>query len=259
MMNGKASLEEARELIEKETGPFRVIRHVAEGRNSEISAVIQAGDDITFIKGLKAGHPRAWTQERERAVNPAVRRISPALKWSARDDRWDLNGFECVPGHHADYTRGSADITRVAATLRQLQEIPCPDMEMKQATRRWASYTDTPELLDGTSLLHTEWTPGNVLVGDRAYLVDWAWPTKGATWIDPACWVVWLIASGHPPDSAEGCAAQLPSWRDAPGASVTEFARVQARMWAGIAAESTEPWTRSLATASARWASHRSS
>jgi hypothetical protein len=183
--------------------------------------------------------------------------ISPCLKWSARNDKWDLNGFECIPGRHADYSRDSADIPKVARTLRQLQEIPCPDMEIKQADQRWASYTGTPELFTGTFLLHTEWTPGNVLVSDRAYLVDWAWPTKGAAWIDPACWVVWLIASGHSPRSAENCAALIPSWQDAPESSVDEFARVQARMWAGIAAESSETWTKSLGTASSLWSSHR--
>jgi hypothetical protein len=257
MINGKASVEDFRELIEKETGPFDVVMHVAEGRNSEVSVIIRAGDDLTFVKGLRADHPRAWTQQRERAVNPAVRHISPFLKWSVRNDTWDLNGFEHVPGRHADYSPGSRDIPKVVSTLRQLQEIACPDMEMKHAPQRWASYTDTPELFAGTFLLHTEWTPGNVLVSDRAYLVDWAWPTKGAAWIDPACWAVWLIASGHSPRSAENQAALIPSWRDAPEKSLDEFARAQARMWAEIAAESSEPWTKSLATASALWTSHR--
>lgn len=256
-MTHKANLEDVRGLIEKETGPFDVVRQVADGLNSEVSVIVRAGDDITFIKGRKADHRRAWTQERERAVNPAVRHISPRLKWSARNDAWDLNGFEHVPGRHADYSDGSPDIPKVVSTLQRLQEIPCPDTELKQADQRWASYTDTPALFTGTSLLHTEWTPGNVLVSDRAYLVDWAWPTRGAAWIDPACWVVWLIASGHPPRSAERWAALIPSWQDAPARSLDEFARVQARMWAGIAAESPEPWTKNMAEASRQWASHR--
>jgi hypothetical protein len=257
MINSKAELKEIRELIEKETDPFQLVKHVSDGRNSEVSVIVRADDDITFIKGRKADHPRAWTQERERAINPAVRHISPCLKWSARNHLWDLNGFECVPGKHADYSPSSADIPKVADTLRQLQEIPCPDTELKQADQRWAPYTDTPELFTGTCLLHTEWTPGNVLVNDRAYLVDWAWPTRGAAWIDPACWVVWLIASGHSPRSAENCATLIPSWQDAPENSVDEFARVQALLWAGIAADSSEEWTRNLAQASVRWAVHR--
>jgi hypothetical protein len=253
----KANLEDARELIEKETGPFHVVKHVSDGLNSEVSAIVRTDNDITFIKGRKADHPWAWTQERERAVNPAVLHISPCLKWSVRSDTWDLNGFEYVPGRHADYSPGSADIPKVADTLQRLQEISCPDVELKRAEQRWASYTGTPELLIGSSLLHTEWTPGNVLVSERAYLVDWAWPTKGAAWIDPACWVVWLITSGHSTRSAEYWAAKFPSWQDAPARSLDEFARIQARMWAGIAQESCEPWAKSVATASLLWSSHR--
>jgi hypothetical protein len=253
----KAELNDVRELIEKEIGSFHVIKNVSDGLNSEVSVIVGAGDDVTFIKGRKADHPRAWTQERERAINPSVRHISPYLKWSARDDAWDLNGFEYVPGRHSDYSPGSADLPKVVSLLQQLQEIPCPDVELKQADQRWATYTEAPELFAGTSLLHTEWTPGNVLVSDRAYLVDWAWPTKGAAWIDPACWVVWLIASGHSPHSAQYWAAQIPCWQHSPPGSLDEFARVQARMWAGIAAESSEQWTKALAEASRLWSVHR--
>lgn len=257
MINGKANVNDVQELIEQEIGPFDVVMHVSEGRNSEVSVIVCTGDDITFVKGRGADHPQAWTQERERLINPAVQSIAPRVKWSARNEAWDLNGFEYAAGRHSDYCPNSADLPKVVSLLRRLQEIRCPDVELKQADQRWASYTEAPGLFSGTSLLHTEWTPGNVLVGDRAYLVDWAWPTRGAAWIDPACWAVWLIASGHTPRSAESWAAQIPSWQDAPASSLDEFARVQARMWAGIAAESSEPWTRSLATASSLWSSHR--
>ena len=257
MITGKANWEEARNLIEKETGPVRTVTELSEGRNSEISVIIRTDGDVTFVKGRKAGHPRAWTQERERIINPLVRHISPALKWSAVNANWDLLGFEYIPGAHADYSPGSIDIPKVITTLLQLQEITCPDIDVKQADQRWASYTSTPDLLVGTSLLHTDWSPGNVLVNGRAYLVDWAWPTRGAAWIDPACLAVWLIASGHTPRSAESWAAQIPSWQSAPASALDEFARVQALMWDGIAADSSEPWTRNLARASRQWASHR--
>jgi hypothetical protein len=135
---------------------------------------------------------------------------------------------------------------------------PLPgDIELKHAEQRWAAYTQEPESLAGTSLLHTEWTPGNVLVSDRARLVDWAWPTRGAPWIDPACLAVWLIASGHAPRSAESWAARVPSWHDAPASALDEFARIQALMWEGIAADSTEEWTAGLARAARNWAAHR--
>jgi hypothetical protein len=254
----KAELKDVRELIEKKIGSFHVVKNVAEGLNSEVSVIVDTGDDITFIKGRKADHPRAWTQERERGINPSVHPVSPRLKWSTRDDRWDLNGFEYIPGRHSDYSPDSTDLPKIVSLLRRLQEIQCPDIEIKRADQRWSSYTETPGLFSGTSLLHTEWTPGNVLVSDRAYLVDWAWPTRGAAWIDPACWVVWLIASGHLPRSAEYWASQIPSWQDVPAGSLDEFARVQANMWTDIAAESSEAWTETLAEASRLWSAHRS-
>lgn len=257
MISGKANWEEARNLIEKEAGSIRAVTELAEGRNSEISVVIRTDSDVTFVKGRKAGHRRAWTQERERLVNPLVRHISPALKWSTANADWDLLGFEYVSGVHADYSPGSLDIPQVITTLGQLQEITCPDIDVKQADQRWASYTSAPELLVGNSLLHTDWTPDNVLVNQRAVLVDWAWPTRGAAWIDPACLAVWLIASGHSPRSAEFWAAQIPSWQSAPTGALDEFARIQALMWDGIAADSSELWTKNLARASRQWASHR--
>jgi hypothetical protein len=257
VITGKANWEEARNLIEGQTGPIRAVTELSEGRNSEISVIIHTDGDATFVKGLKADHRRAWSQERERVINPVVRHISPTLKWSAVNADWNLLGFEYITGGHADYSPGSLDIPKVITTLLKLQEITCPDVEVKQADQRWASYTSAPDLLCGTSLLHTDWSPGNVLVNERAYLVDWAWPTRGAAWIDPACLAVWLIASGHTPRSAEFWTAQIPSWQNTPPGALDEFARVQALMWDGIAADSSEPWTKNLARASRQWTIYR--
>lgn len=257
MITGKATWEEARQLIEKETGPIRAVSEIPEGRNSEISVIIYAEAGNTFVKGRRAGHPQAWTQEREKTINPAVRHISPRLKWSACNDDWKLLGFEYAPGFKVDYSPGSPDIPKVIQTMLELQETPCPEVDIKQAEQRWSAYTETPEILAGNALLHTEWSPGNVLISDRAYLVDWAWPTRGAAWIDPACWTVWLVASGHTPHAAESWARHVPSFRDAPAGALDEFARIQALMWSGIAAESSESWTKSMAEASALWAAHR--
>jgi len=254
----KASWEEARDLIEKETGPISAVTELSEGRNSEMTVIVCSGDEATFVKGRRADHRWAWTQERERMINPLVRHVSPALKWSAVNDKWNLLGFECVSGNHADYSPGSPDIPKVMDALLQIQGIACPDgIHVKQAEQRWAAYTGTPHLLAGTSLLHTEWNPGNVLIGERAHLVDWAWPTCGAAWIDPECLAVWLIAAGHTPRAAESWAARIPSWHSAPASALDEFARVQAFMWADIAADSSQAWTENLARAARQWATHR--
>jgi hypothetical protein len=115
------------------------------------------------------------------------------------------------------------------------------------------------ERFAGDHLLHTEWSPGNVVINDGAQLVDWAWPPRGAGWIDPACWVVRLVASGHSPPSAENWAAQTPAWHSAPRDALDEFARVQAALWHGIAQDGPEPWTERLADAARQWMEYRSS
>ncbi|MFD8493772.1 aminoglycoside phosphotransferase [Amycolatopsis sp. NPDC059657] len=183
--------------------------------------------------------------------------MTAALKWSIDSDDWNLLGFEHVSGHHVDYSPGSPDLAKLVDSMRTLQELPCPAVDLKLAEKRWASFSDTPDLFAGDHLLHTEWSPSNVLVNDTALFVDWAWATRGAAWIDPACWVVWLIASGHPPQDAESWANQVPSWRSAPANSLDAFAAAQAALWRGIAEADPEPWIEGIAAAARRWSESR--
>lgn len=245
--------------IEAQTGPLSSIEPVSSGFNSELAAVLRSADEATFVKGLRADHPRVWTQNREKAVNPHVAPVTAALRWSIDNDEWNLLAFEHAPGRHVDYSPGSPDLAKFVRSLRTLQELPCPDIDLKLAEKRWASYTDNPEQFAGDHLLHTEWSPSNVLVGDTALFVDWAWATRGAAWIDPACWVIWLIASGHSPQDAESWAAQIPSWNDAPANAVAAFADAQTALWNSIAEADPEPWVKGMAAAAQQWSESRRS
>jgi hypothetical protein len=238
-------------LIEKHTGPVTSVRQVNEGFNSEIAMVI---NDTTFVKGLRSDHPRAWTQEREREINPHVRHISAALLWSEQADGWDLNGFEYLKGRSASYTPDSGDLPQIAAMVTRFPQAP-GEIELKRAEQRWSTYSSQPDLFTGNALLHTDWSPSNVLVHDgRTVMIDWAWPTRGASWLDPACWVVWLIASGHSPHQAEQWALRVPALQRAPHTAVTAFAQAQAAMWEDIGDHAPHP---GLAPAAARWVKHR--
>ncbi|MEW2581461.1 hypothetical protein [Streptomyces syringium] len=106
--------------IEERTGPLLKIESVTAGFNSEISARIFSEAGTCFVKGLRTDHPRAWTQRREAEVNPYLRGrgIAPALLWSLEAAGWHLLAFEALDGHHADYSPGSPDLPKVAATLR---------------------------------------------------------------------------------------------------------------------------------------------
>lgn len=63
-------------------------------------------------------------------------------------------------------------------------------VELKTMPARMSGHVDDLEearRFDGEHLLHTDWNPHNVLVIDgMARLVDWAWASRGASWIDPA-------------------------------------------------------------------------
>jgi hypothetical protein len=81
----------------------------------------------------------------------------------------------------------------------------------------------------------------------RAWLIDWAWPTLGAAWTDPACWILRLMASGgHTAPEAERQASRLPAFRAADPAHVDLFAAANVRLWDEIAQPGTSAWT-------ARW------
>lgn len=240
------------------SGPVLKTEPVGSGFNSEIAARIHTDSGTVFVKGLRADHPRVWTQQREADINPHVQGIAPRLLWRLQPAGWDLLGFEAVEGRHADYTPGSPDVAAVAATLRRLGGVPCPDLPLKTMPDRMASYSDTPGLFAGERLLHTDWNSTNVLIRDgAALLVDWAWASRGAGWIDPALWVIWLIAGGHTAAEAEAQASTLPAWNEAPGVAVDAFAAASARLWQEIAGADPDPWTQRMEAAAEAWARHR--
>jgi hypothetical protein len=87
----------------------------------------------------------------------------------------------------------------------------------KRAEDRWKSHLDDPgpaSAFAGPVLPHSDWTPDNVLASEhRARLIDWAWPTLGVGWTDPACWVLRLMASGGPAvrmKNGGGCPGRRP-------------------------------------------------
>ncbi|MEV7570516.1 hypothetical protein [Streptomyces tanashiensis] len=142
--------------------------------------------------------------------------------------------------------------------MSRLSTVQAPDVQMRDMADRMKDHTTTPELFAGTALLHTDWFPTNVLItGGRAFVVDWAWASRGATWIDPALWVVWLINHGHTPAEAETWAARVPSWHTAPPAAVDAFAAATESVWEDITDGDAEPWMLDMLTAARRWETHR--
>ncbi|WP_131745268.1 aminoglycoside phosphotransferase [Frankia sp. Cppng1_Ct_nod] len=250
--------DDVRKAVEIHSGVILKAETAQDGFNSQIAAVVQTTTGKVFVKGLGTDHPRVWTQHVEAAVNPYVREVAPGLLWHAETARWNLLGFEYVHGRRADYSPDSEDLVKISESLRRLQKMPCPDLPLKRAEQRWSAYVDDPSAFAGDYLLHTDYNPENVLVADRTHLVDWAWSTKGTGWIDPGCWVIWLMAAGdHSAESAEAWAARIPSWNTAPQDAVNAFAEANAKLWAEIVQVDPNPWTARMATAAERWSHYR--
>jgi len=250
-----------RAAIERRTGAVRTARTAPAGKNSAIAALLDTAGGPVFVKGLRSEDPRVVSQEREAVVSPYVSPLSPELLWQTEVDGWNLLGFQVAGGRHADYSPGSRDIPKVIDAIQRLALLWCPALpQLKRAERRWAAYVDAADLplLRGDTLLHTDYSPDNVLVdGTVARLIDWAWPTLGAGFIDPSCLVVRLIFAGHAPGQAEVAVRPVPAWRDAPVRSVDVFASGLARMWTQIAAADPHPWKQAMADSARSWEAHR--
>ena len=253
-----------KQAIEARTGPITGVRIATAGQNSPLAAIIDTRDGKVFVKGLPSDHRRAITQAREAAVAPLVGAISPALLWRVDEAGWNVLGYEYADGRHADYTPGSADLDRLVELMNVLAaiKVPADPGPLKRAEDRWKPYLDDPEtasVFAGPVLTHSDWTPDNVLVSAyRAWLIDWAWPTLGAGWTDPACWVLRLMASGgHTAHEAERQASRLPAFAAADPAHIDLFAAANVRLWTEIAQSSTSAWTTKMAQAARSWWAYR--
>jgi hypothetical protein len=248
-----------RDAVEQYTGPVLRARTVDAGANSGIAATLHTADAILFVKGVPTDHPQTRTQQREVAINPYLPPSCPRLLWRVQTAGWDLIGYEHLAGRHADYTPGSPDLPLVAHALLEVQHTPCPDIDLKRAEDRWSGYAGPADVAQfaGTTLLHTDLAPHNLLVADRAHLIDWAWPTRGAAWIDPAVLILRLMESGHTAPAADIWAREhFTSWASAPRASVAAFSRANARTWDEIARSDPQKWKRTMAGLAHEWVTH---
>ncbi|MEU0557459.1 hypothetical protein [Dactylosporangium sp. NPDC006015] len=242
--------------IEATTGPVLSFDSPAEGFNSAVAAKVHTATATYFVKALPSDHRWVWTQQREADIAPYVRPVGPALIAHLVTSGWDILIFEALPGRHADYRPGSADLSSVADLIQRIGELPTPPIELRDATQRLAAYVTVENDLQhfaGTTLLHTDWNSSNVIVGADTRIVDWGWATRGAPWLDAGYWTIWLIAAGHTPASAERHGARIPAWQAATAEGLEAFAAANARLWSATAGEQADPWTHRIMTAANDW------
>jgi hypothetical protein len=249
----------ARAAVEAHTGPVLSADTAQAGVNSGIAATVRTAKTVLFVKGVPADHPQVRTQHREAAINPYLPPASPRMLWHIQAGDWDLIGYQRLTGRHADYTPGSPDLPLVAHAVAELQATPCPDIELKRAEQRWSTYAGSSDVsvLAGNTLLHTDLAPHNMLISDRAHVIDWAWPTRGAAWIDPAVLILRLMEAGHSAAGADAWArASFASWASAPPAAVTVFADASAAAWDEIARNDPQGWKKNMARHAHDWVTY---
>ncbi|MBS2533129.1 phosphotransferase [Catenulispora sp. NF23] len=252
-----------RDAVEAKAGRVVSARTVAAGLNSQIAAVLDTADGRVFLKGVPLEARTALaSQRREAAINQFVLAVSPQLLWSAETEGWSLLAFEYIGGGHADYAPGSPYLDDVVKVANRLHRVTAPDLpELRAADQRWSAWAgaDDAGLLAGDSLLHTDFAGHNVLIGEEggAWIIDWAWATRGASFIDPACLLIRLIDAGHSAKSAELWAQQCDGWDGADDRAVDVFAAASARMWDDIAKAEPLQWKASMAQSAQKWASFR--
>jgi hypothetical protein len=255
--------ERVRAAVEDASGAVIKAEGATEGLNSHLAAVLYTASGTLFLKGIRTDHPAVVAQQREAMINPYVRTVSPELLWRTEVDGWNLLAFECVEGRHADYAPGSSDLPKVIEVLTELGHICAPELPLKVAEQRWAEYVDDLaelELLAGDTLLHTDISPFNILItGGPARVIDWAWPTRGASFIDPCYFAIRLMAAGHTPEQAECWAGRVPAWRDASEEAVDAFVSISARMWGEIASNAPDDeWKQQMGAVAGAWTDYRS-
>jgi hypothetical protein len=255
--------QEVRDVVQEQAGAVVKTTPISEGINSDITLIAHtATSGPLFIKGSRSDNEvQLRALGREAAVNPYITAVSPELLWEVQEGGWKLLGFEYVSGRRVDYSPGSPDIPKIVEALTVLGEALFPsDLRLPFLERRMSNYTPARELwrFAGTAVHHTDLNPGNVRIsGERAYLVDWAVPTRGVAWSDAASLVLCLITYGHAPDDAERLAGGILSWAAADPEAVDICVRSQESTWVDLCGKSEDVWTKATVAAAQRWAHYR--
>lgn len=251
------------DLVRPFTGSVAEMRPTEHGFMTDVLVLIDGDLGRFFVKGVRNREGgRRDSLIRERLINNAVRSVSPRLCWHTENDQWMALGFEQVEGRPSRFEPGSPDLPAVLDLLGRVQEIPLPALVEDWHETGWDAFADDSEalLFRGDTLLHGDVAPSNFLVGaGTSWAVDWAWPTRGAGFIDPASLVLQLIAAGHTPTEAEQLVSECPGWSKADPQGIDAFARASLRMFRHRAERYPEQtWLRAMEATAQAWVEHRS-
>ncbi|MGI5205975.1 hypothetical protein ACQEU6_30925 [Spirillospora sp. CA-108201] len=252
-----------REVIANQTGPIRQVETAPSGNHADIASTVIGEDETVFVKAARKhpdkDGPEVTSLRWEAKVNPFVRKFAPRLQWNAEAEGWLVLGFEHVPGRRPDYSPGSPDLDLVAEAVELLQTTPPPAVVDRPVTTRWAGIGGDVSPMAGTALLHTDINANNVIItpGETVYLVDWAFVSHGAAWVEMGQMIPWLLSAGHTPSSAEGWLSQFAAWREADPASIDQYARLHEAVWTHRHEKFPAAWMRPYLEDVRTWARYR--
>ncbi len=242
---------------------------IAQGAASDLSTVLHtaSGADV-FVKGVRGVSLRMRWLRNEITAGALAAGIAPAVVFHSDVDDWLLVGFEHLKGRTASLAPDSPDLPAVAAAIGKLSTIAAPELsslgDRWTLTDAWIKLAETkPEavhgwdvrkmagqaaqitaLVDGSCLLHTDLHGEQFLIDDRsvAHVIDWAFPARGAAWVDSAFLVLRLIEAGHTPDHAERWALRLPGFTEIDGTvALDAFAAFISGLWTTWAVSDNPP------------------
>lgn len=238
--------EETRKTIEGQTGPVKGYFADREAAGCVLGGFLTTERGPVFMKATPAGSVRARSLVQEAAVTMHLPPLCPRLVWRVEAGGWLVLGFEAVDGYTADFL-DTGDLVLVLDAIRELSSLAEPEdnesfwqlAQIEWAEQRWARFADegTAHLFSGTTLLHTDIGPRNVLIDKRAYVVNWSRPCRGAAFIEPFGMAVRMVEAGHRPNEAMTWVRRLPSWREAAPEARMAFATATLRMWRERAAQ----------------------
>jgi hypothetical protein len=151
---------------------------------------------------------------------------APALLASFDDGDWVALVLEDVDGHRPSLPWTATDATTMAATLEQVASTRAPDAlppfaDAVQFLDSWDKVVADPAGIDGAlldrlpemlaaqslarvvsrgdALVHWDARADNVLIRDgQAILLDWAWASRGAPWLDTLLLALDFTVQGGP-------------------------------------------------------------
>ncbi|MEO3972641.1 phosphotransferase [Streptomyces sp. CAU 1734] len=235
--------EELRTAVERRTGRVTSAVVVPEGLNCSLALTLSTtAHGMLFLKGVReSDHAELAALRWEESVNRTVRGIGPSIRHTFAAAGWRCLAFVHIEGRHADLGPGSRDLNAVARTLRRIPALRVPDLPLPRFADRYAEFLHPHEAaaLHGRHLLHTDTNPHNIMIGRGgvAYIIDWAMPATGPSWIDPAYTAVRLMECERSPEEAMAWLSGFPHWCTADRTAVETFVDAECRRWTATVGE----------------------